>query len=162
MEYNDANERIKKRREELGLEESEVADSAGLNIYWYGDVEGYPHEPFQQVSLRQIKAICRALQMKLLPLFDIPCAFCEQGSEFRDEFTLPRNELIRKARKTRGLSPKQFGKCANFTVEGVRLMEEDPDCLEDSSEIDRTLLVAKALDVPFQVLAAVKCGKCGK
>lgn len=162
MEYNDANERIKKRREELRLEETEVAEPSGLNIYWYGDVEAYPDEPFNVARLCQIKGICRVLQLEFLPLFDLPCAFCEEGKIFQDGFNLPCHELIRKTRKAKRLSPDRFGDLADYNAEGVQLLEENPDYLEETSPIERVLLVAKALDVPFQILAAVKCGKCGK
>ena len=93
-----------------------------------------------------------------MSLFEMPCPFC-CGAIVLDDYSLPRNVLIRKKRENKGLSADQLGDRIGFATVAVNNMEADPAFLETWALVYIQEL-AEAIDVPFQVLLAVKCTTC--
>jgi transcriptional regulator with XRE-family HTH domain len=156
-----ANKLIKSRREALGLTDVQVAEATGLSIHEYGDIEQHADEIFTVTELRQVRKLAARVGIDLFQLFDLSCAFCEQSQSFQQEYSLPRNELIRRQRTALGLTQDQLGDQIGFDVVAIQDMETSEDFLEGwSFELIRDL--AKILKTPVQVLLGVKCPKCNR
>lgn len=155
-----ANEKIKLRREELGLTDSEGARLSGLSIYEYGDVESYKDEIFNVVPLYHIKKLCLGLKVDFLTLFEMPCAFC-QGDKYLMDYILHRNELIKKKREESGLSIETLGDKVGFFPIEIQNLETYTAHLE-SWVLDNIFKLSSVLKIPSQILIDVKCPKCGQ
>jgi DNA-binding XRE family transcriptional regulator len=157
----DVNEKIKRRRKELGLSDTEVANKVGLSIHEYGDVEQHADEIFAVVELLRVKEICQMLKFDFFELFDMNCSFCREGNQHLESYSLPRNDLIRKRRIEMGLSVEELGDRIGFEETAVKDMEKDTDYLE-TWPINYVKDLSAITSVPFQILLNVKCAKCGK
>lgn len=157
----DVNKKIKVRRKELGLSDTEVAYKVGLSIYEYGDVEQHAHEIFRVTELRRVKEICQLLNYDFFELFDMKCFFCEEGKKYLEDYSLLRNELIHKRRMETGLSAEELGDRIGFEGTAVNEMEKDSEFLE-KWPIDYIKDLSDVINVPLQVLLNVKCKKCGR
>lgn len=155
------NKKIKAHRQELGLTDVVVAKQVGLSIHEYGDIEQHDHEVYDVAHLRAVKKICEVLKVDFLELFDMKCAFCEEGNEYLADYTLPRNELIRKRRTEMGISQEELGDRVGFYEVEVQNLEGKPDHLE-TWVIENIKELSTVINVPLQVLLNVKCKKCGR
>jgi len=155
------NEKIKARRQELALTAATVAKQANLSIHEYGDIEQHDHEIYDVAQLRAVKKICEVLQADFLALFDMKCAFCEVGIEYLANYSLPRNELLRKRRTELGISQKELGDRVGFYEVEVQNLESKPDHLE-TWVIENIKELSTVSNVPLQILLNVKCKKCGR
>jgi len=155
------NERIKARRQELGLTDVEVAKQVGLSIHEYGDVEQHAQEVFEVAELRAVKKICEVLKVDFLELFDMKCSLCVEGKRYLEDNSLPRNELIRKGRTEMGISQEELGDRVGFYEVEVQNLEGKLDHLE-TWVIENIKELSAVINVPLQVLLNVKCRKCGR
>jgi transcriptional regulator with XRE-family HTH domain len=153
-------EKIAARRKQLGLSKLETAGLCQLSINEYDDIESHPDAVLEAALLRQMKDVCRMLRLELGELFAWPCAFCNEGKPFADEYRLARNELVRLRRTAMGLTVKDLGSRVGFHESEIDRLEGDPARIE-SWVIDDILRLAIELDIPLQVLLAAPCGKCG-
>ena len=80
------NEKIRLRREELDLSDTEVARASRLTIHSYGDIESDADEIRNIVPLYHVKKISEVLRLPLLELFGIPCAFCNKNIPHNDDY----------------------------------------------------------------------------
>lgn len=153
-------EKIGARRKQLGLGKLETARLCQLTIHEYDDIESHPDAVLEATLLGQMKDVCRVLRLDLISLFAWPCAFCEEGKSFVDEYRLPRNELIQLRRTAMGWTAKDLGSRIGFYESEIGKLEAEPVRIE-SWVIDDILRLAVELDIPLQVLLAAPCGKCG-
>lgn len=156
-----ANKKIKVRREKAGLTHAETAKQVGLSWNEYFDVELYDYEIFKVTELYQVKKICEVLKFDFFELFDMRCAFCEEGKQYLEDYSLPRNELIHKRRIKLCLSGEEFGDRIGFYEVEVQNLENKPDHLE-TWVIENIKVLSAVISVPFQILFNVKCKKCGR
>jgi DNA-binding XRE family transcriptional regulator len=154
-------EKIKARREELGLSDVEVAKVIGLGIAWYGDIEDDPKEIVTTVELSKIKQLCEILRVHFFDLFDMKCAFCQENQQYLPEFSLSRNELLYRRRTIMGLSEEDLGDQINLYAWAVKKLEAEPNELE-TCILETLQDLSRVLDIPLQVVLNVKCGKCNR
>ncbi len=155
------NEKIKARREELGLKDSEIAKQISLSWNEYFDIELHQDEIFEVVELRRVKKLCQVLNFDFSDLFEMKCPFCEEGKQYPKDYSLPRNELIHKRRTEKGLSASELGDRIGFEETAVNDMEKDPNYLETWA-IDYIKDLSRVIDVPLQILLDIKCAKCDR
>jgi transcriptional regulator with XRE-family HTH domain len=155
------NEILKKRRVQMGLSEQDVCLATGLSVHEYADIEDYPTEIIAVTPLEDVKAICRVLALDLLEFLDVRCPFCGRGVSCQDEYLGPRNQLIRTQRERYGLSRRELADRLGFEEFAVAEMEQKEEFLESWS-IDLIEALAKALNLPIQVLLSLRCPKCGR
>jgi len=158
-QYPQINEKIKQRRLELGLTDSEVARQTNMTIYEYGDVESHADEIFVVVPLYHVKKLINTLKTDFFDLFSIPCAFCEDGFTHFDEYWLRRNSLVKKKREMLGLSTDELGDKVGFFQTEIELVETYVAHLE-SWVIENIFHLANQLQIPPQVLLDIHCHKC--
>lgn len=157
----EANEKIIDRRKELGLSDVEIAQKAGLSIYEYGDIEQHADEIVAVTELHEVKKLLAVLKMDFLDTLEINCAFCSNTSQYLSEYSLLRNELLRKQRESLGMSREALGESIGFFAAEIENLEKNPDHLEAWS-MDYIRDLSKVLKLPLQVLLNVKCSKCGR
>ncbi len=145
------NEKIRLRREELGLTEAEVARHAGLSRSEYYDVEAYADEAFSVVELGNLRALCEALQMDPLALFDLGNSAGVVGDEAPGMKPLERNDLVRARRGALGMSEEQLADRIGFEVVAVNEMERNPAFL-DGWPMQLIVELAAILGVPPRLL----------
>lgn len=159
-EFPPINDKIEARRIALGLSDVDVAHKVNLSIYEYGDVEQHREEVFVAVWLYHIKKLCPVLQLNYFELFEMPCAFCEQGVPHHDDYWLHRDEIVQKRREALGLSREELEEKAGFYSNVIVLVETYTAHLE-SWVIDDIGKLADTLQIPRQVLLDVQCPRCG-
>lgn len=157
----DINRVIKSRRKELGMSEQQVADSIGIELSSYYDIEGHADEIWRGVWLRQIKLLSSTLGLEMFELLSMECAFCDGRTAYLEEYRLPRHELIKVLREKEGLSQYELAERSDYYEKGIQAMEHDSEELERDFVEDVQDLVAP-LKVPLQILLGVKCSKCGR
>jgi DNA-binding XRE family transcriptional regulator len=157
----DINKVIESRRKELGLSEQQVADSIGVNLDSYCDIEWHEYELRKAVELRKIRLLSRTLGLGMFELLSMECAFCDGRTAYLHEYRLPRHELIKILREKEGLSQYELAERSDYYEEGIQAMERDSDYFERSRVEDVQDLVA-SLKAPLQILLGVKCPKCGR
>lgn len=155
------NKVIESRRNELGLSERQVADSIGIELSSYYDIEFHADEILRGVELRQSKLLSSTLGIEMFELLSMECAFCDGGTAYLEEYRLPRHELIKVLREKEGLSQYELAERSDYYEKGIQAMERDPEELERAFVEDVQDLVAP-LKVPLQILLGVKCPKCGR
>ena len=143
----------------MGFSERQVAEAIGTNLDPYCDIEWHADELCRSVPLSQIKKLSEVLGMGLFELVAVQCPFCVDETPYMEVYRLPRNEQIKKARESMGLSQRQFAERVEFLEVGIKGMERDPDFLDEST-IESVRDLAAAANIPFQVLAGRKCPKC--
>lgn len=157
----DINRVIKSRRKELGISEQQVADSIGIELSSYYDIEGHADEIWRGVWLRQIKLLSSTLGLEMFELLSMECAFCDGRTAYLEEYRLPRHKLIKVLREKEGLSQYELAERSDYYEKGIQAMEHDSEELERAFVEDVQDLVAP-LKVPLQILLGVKCQKCGR
>ena len=155
------NEKIKVRRQELGLTDVEVAKLAGLSIQDYSSIEMHVDEIVLYPHLYEVKEILKILKIDFFDLFEMHCDFCEEGKQYLKDYSLPRNELIHKRRIEMGLSASELGDRIGFEESAINDMEKDPNYLETWA-IDFINDLSRVIDVPLQILLNIKCVRCGR
>ena len=156
----DINKVIGSRRKELGLSEQQVADSIGVNLSSYLDIEWHEYELRKAVWLGKIKLLSQTLGLEMFELLSMECAFCDGSTAYLEEYRLPRHELIKVLREKEGLSQYELAERSDYYEKGIQAMEHDSEELERAFVEDVQDLVAP-LKVPLQILLGVKCQKCG-
>jgi transcriptional regulator with XRE-family HTH domain len=145
------NERIRRRREELGFNLSEVARFARIGVDAYRDVERYENEAFAVATLGTMRAICGALTLDMLSLFNIICP-PQQGDEVgQRDLELSRNVIISAQRNALGLTREELGNRIGFETIAIDQMENEPDFLEQWS-IELIENLASELRLPICAL----------
>ena len=134
------NKVIKERRLKLGLSEETVANIAGLSIYEYGDVEAYPKEFYDQISLGQASMVCDALALDIIALLP------ECGAREDLNRQVNRRELVIEARKRTGLSRDDLAQQIGYETVAVARLEEENGYM-DTMCISAILAIAGALEV---------------
>lgn len=157
----DINKVIESRRKELGLSEQQVADSIGVNLDSYFDIEWHADEIRRGLELRQVKLLSQTLGLGIFELLSMQCVFCDESTAYLEEYSLPRHELITVLREKEGLSQEELADQSEFYAYAIQAMESDPNYLELSPVEDIRDLVAP-LKIPLQILLGVKCQKCGR
>ncbi len=152
-------ETISARRKELGLSAQEIASKSGLYLSEYRDAEECDKEIFDVVKLRSLKRLCNLLALDMLKLFEIPCVFCAATSDNRAIYRQFRNALIYHVRNEKGWSLDDLSKRTGWYKSALQKVESEPDYLE-SADLSSIRLLANALDIPLQVLLAIKCSDC--
>jgi DNA-binding XRE family transcriptional regulator len=155
------NEKITQKRENLGMSDTFVSSKIGITIDEYFDIEAYPDEIFTVTSLREVKSLLNLLSLDFFELSEIQCAFCAQKKPFLEEYFLPRNELIKKKRLGKGMSPEELGDILGFYEITITNMEKDANFLEEWV-IENIANLANELDIPIQILLGVKCKRCSR
>lgn len=119
------NEIIRDRRQSLGITLNDVAQQAGLTIAAYRDIESYEDEAYTQAPLRSLRAICQALKIDLLALFNL-----DSSASVPHSGLCLRSKLIAEHRERLGLSQSELGDLIGFESYVVAQFENDPDYLE--------------------------------
>jgi len=148
------NQKIKQRREELGISIDEITDQTGLDEEDFEDIETYADELITSTDLSEVRHLCEILNFKLLELFDLPPNFPLENEEDAKTWlncTLPRHQLIEQRREELGLSQKQLAEQVGFYTVAVREMEKNPDFLESWS-MEHIIELAETLKVPIEIL----------
>ena len=143
------------------MSDRQVAEAVGIDLYSYGDIEWHADELCRAVPLCRIKKLSEVLDMDLFELVAVHCPFCVDKTAYLEAYRLPRNEQIKTARLSVGLSQKQFAERAEFSDVGLEEMERDPHFLDEST-VESVQDLAAILNIPFQVMAGWKCPKCGR
>lgn len=156
-------DKIRVRREELGLSPAHVAMRCALSVFNYADMEGHEDEIYLATAVHQLKCVCALLGLDLLELLDTECAFCGPEARPYDQAfdRWPMNRLIKTARERLGLSPGEFANRLEVTDEWVRELEEDPDLL-NGVRMWVFQPLSELLDIPPQILLRWPCPKCGR
>lgn len=157
--YRNVYNRIKKRRENLGLSYTYVASQINQSQASYWDMEMDKTEVFSVTPLSSIKALCKLFSVSFFDLFGLRCDFCQKGKPFDQDYLLPRNELIKKRREALGLSREELGDRVGFYEIAIISMEEDPDYLE-TWVLENIIHLGKELKIPLQILLGEKCDIC--
>ena len=155
------NEKIEKRRIELGLTDTEVARQADMSIYEYGDIEHHSDEIYTLVELKRTKKLCLILHMDIFDLFNMRCAFCEEGDQYLQYYSETRDIIIKKKRKELCLSEEQLGDLIGFESKAIIDMEQYKDYLE-TWPIGFICELSELINIPIQILIAVRCTRCGR
>jgi hypothetical protein len=123
------------------------------------------------------KKVYDALQLNMLDVFEIECAFC-RGDEgaWTELAALPRHQMIKRRREQLGLSfwdlPTRLGYASWFKtsrddhavqsyMKRMGSLEDTPDAVDDFVFMEVVDLAA-VLEIPLQLLLGVKCSKCGR
>jgi transcriptional regulator with XRE-family HTH domain len=155
------NEVFRNARTKLGLTQAEVARRSGLSVNEYSDVEHHGDEALRVVHLRSLRSLSEVLQLDLVKVFGIECAFCGKKEASRVGAARPRNEVIREARAGLALSQADLADRIGFEPRIVERMEANPDFLEGWS-LELVVSLAGVLKVQAQVLLNVRCRRCGR
>lgn len=154
-------EKILRRRKALHLTEGQVSDELGITIESYGDIELYDDEIQTVADLGVIKKLCSLLKVSFFDLLEMRCSFCVEHMPYEIVYGLPRNELIKKALEKLHLSEHELAERIGFEDMTVHQMKEDEFFLETWS-LDLIRKLAVEIQSPFQILAGVRCPRCGK
>jgi len=136
------NQTIRQRRIELGLTERDVADSCGITIDAYCDVELYADELNACLELKDVRRLSGVLELGLFALFGLDDAAAGTSN---------RNCVIAKQRLLLGMSVEQLAEQLGFEAHAVEEMERDPDFLESWS-VKLVERLSAALKIPLEVL----------
>jgi len=156
--------KIKRRREELGIEQQVAAAAGAMDFGTYCDLELYEDECRFGARLGSQRRLYAFLGLDMLDVLGYKCAFCD-GALRKDEYSLPRHELIRTRREQMGLSREGLEKRLEWRPGTITQGEEDPGyldgwsgagspCIEDIADL------ATVMDLPIQVLFGVECERC--
>lgn len=156
--YNKINEKIKQRRTELGLSDTEVANRLGLTVSTYFDIEHKKNEIYLYPELLHVKRLCKMLGFDLLELMGLECEFCKGANP--EKFSFPTSDLIARRRRERGISVEELGELVGFDESEIEELEANPERIE-TWPIDFIKDLADVLDLPLQTLLKAKCRKCG-
>lgn len=156
----EVNQQLRQKRIELELKMDDAAKLTGLSVSEYYDIEAYDDEIFVVTPLRFIKKICQAYSFDLLVLFDIQCPFCKKNKIYLEEYKLPRNELVKNKRISKGMSKEELGDRINYYEAEITNIENDKNFLEEWVMED-FINLSTELDIPLQILLGIKCSKCG-
>jgi transcriptional regulator with XRE-family HTH domain len=126
-------DRIRIRREELGLKMSDVARSARIGIDAYRDIEWHEDEAFTTANLGTMRAICKFLRLDLFSLFDIDGDLSSEVGAERHASKPIRNIVISTKRIALGLTREELGDLVGFETIAIDQIEENPDFLEQWS-----------------------------
>ncbi len=139
------NQTIKNNRIRKGLSEEELAQKIGLTLMEYHDIEAYPDEIKTVTHLKEVRLLCKALDINLLDLLGV-------GEKFRDEKdSIPRNQLIQRSRENLNLSREELADKIGFEKITVQEIENDESFLEQWS-IELISNLARELYLPIERL----------
>lgn len=155
------NEKIERRRKDLGLSQDYAATKIGVTVMSYFDLEAYSDEIFTVTELSKIKSLLQLLSLDFFELFEIQCAFCDQKKSFLKDYLLPRNELVEKRRIAKRFSKEELGDRLGFYEIAIIEMEKDSNFLEEWV-LENIMNLSNELDIPLQILLGIKCNKCNR
>lgn len=109
MEYGD---RVRERREALGITEGEAETCLDINSHWYWDLEHFDDELTMTLSLAQVSRLCTLLRMEPFELLgEEPPQRHVSPAELRD--------LVREDCRLRQWSVEEFGEHVGWDVQGL-------------------------------------------
>lgn len=158
--YPAVNEKIRVRRQELRLKDTDIARLSGMTVQSYGDIEAYIDEIYAVPSLAEVRGLCDVLRVNCLDLFELPCVYCE-GRQISADDRLPRHELIHKRREALHLTVEELADKIGYYGKSIEVIESGNLAHLDSWVINEVLNLATVLNVPPQLLLDFKCHKCG-
>lgn len=148
------------RRRELGLSIEDMAAALGFQRgSEYRDVENYDEEIWAVLNLREIRRLCARLDIDGNSLFGLECLFCAPDG-LESAWFAPRHELVRLRRESLGLSVNALSQRTIYLPNGIEAMEREPDYLE-AEPLEDIFALAKALELPPQMLLRFSCAQCG-
>jgi len=121
----DPRKKIRKRREELGLTESEIAERVGISIYEYGDIEQHANELVSVSPLNVVRKLCNVLNLDMMDLLEIPA----DGSQVVSSED-GRDKLIRSRMETLGMSEAKIASRLGYEDAAISQLVSDPSFLE--------------------------------
>ena len=132
---------LKIARVYLGLSEKEVCQMTGLSISEYGDLELYPDEFFDTISIAQARKICEILKLDLISL--IPR---DSSLNFINTSAQSKADLVSKSRGILGLSASQLADKIGYETTTIEEVETDEKNIE-ALNISAILEIAKVLRI---------------
>src|SRR5882672_7265109 len=105
--YPAVNERIKARREQLGLAPAEVAARLGTSDGSYADIEQHADEIFTVTPVAKVRELCKILGLHPVELFELSSANAD-SDKTAPVVPAQRGELVRKRREELGLTAEQL------------------------------------------------------
>ncbi len=171
--------KLMQRQEELGLSYEDLMGLTGIrDITWLMEIIASDNSEVEAVYPVSVqKKVYEALQVNMLDVFEIECAFC-QGDEgpWTELAALPRGQMLKKRREQLGLSfwgfAKRWGFARYFATEEddqwvqrymkmIGAFEDTPTSLDDLIFLEMVDL-AEELEMPLQLLPGERCSKCGR
>lgn len=147
------NEKIKERREHLGLSDTDIVERTNISIYEFGDIEAYPDELITVTYLKEVKELCVILKFDVFELFGISSHYPLKSEKETNHinYTLPRQKLIKKKREELKLSQEELGDNIGFNIIAIEEMEKDEEFLEKWT-MELIIKLAKELKLPLNSL----------
>lgn len=137
------NQKIKSRRQELGMSVEDMARFARLSIAQCIDVEAYEDEFVSTLMLTEAKRLCGAIKLDIAEVLGLDKA-C-------GPVTFRKSTLIRDSRMRLGISPSVFADHIGFDECVVSEMEGD-DAYFDKWPVELIIKVAEYLKMPPSIL----------
>jgi transcriptional regulator with XRE-family HTH domain len=135
------NEILKQKREALGIDEVKISHLTGLSVYEYGDLEAYPNEFFDQISLGEAKRVCQVLQIDIKSL--LPGCVESDNPQPR---VIHRNVLVTQERERIGLTREQLANQIGYETVAIDQVEAEEGYL-DSMSPSAILDIARVLKI---------------
>ena len=155
------NDRIRRRREALGMSDVEVAQRVGLSMHEYYDVEAYPDEFTDVLHVAEAKRLADVLGLDLLELVGVKCSSCEREGFDAGRLTAPPVELLRSRREEMNLSREEVSDQAGWEDRGagLEILENDAS-FPGRTTINTVLDLSRVLRVPADLLLGIRCPLC--
>jgi transcriptional regulator with XRE-family HTH domain len=122
------NDIIKQKRESRGISIQEICSRTGLSANQYEDLESYPHEFFEQISLGKVKKVCHVLEIDVKSLL-------VESSEQKSfpQRSVPRNLLVTQERERLGLTREQLADQIGYETIAIEQVEAEEDYIDSMS-----------------------------
>lgn len=134
------NEKLKCQRTNLGYSEEIVANSGGVSVSEYSDLEAYEDEIFNVAHLGEIRKICNILDMSILDLIGLDS--CRSADRNKLEDTLYTKRL------EKGMSTLDVSDAVGIDESFVIHAEKDASSL-DGWVIEPIRDYASVLEIPL-------------
>ena len=142
-------ERIRARRESLGLDANDVAKELGLSWSEYYDIEAYDHEFPTVPDLSRAKQLCARLGLDILSLLNKPRA--HPPTEGSEKSTRSRSGVIRERRTALNLSEAELGDLIGWEASAIHDVEAKDGGIE-AYPIFFIEKLSEVLGIPFETL----------
>jgi transcriptional regulator with XRE-family HTH domain len=149
--YPPVNQRIKARREQLGLKQSEIAAKLGMSDSSYADIEQHADEIFTVTPVGKVRELCTILGLDPFELFELS----NPNAHSPKITSLPqsgRAELIRERREELGLTAEQLADRVGYYAKSIEAIESGDIAHLDSWVIEEISDMASELKLPAAIL----------